>query len=512
MNGTGEQNAGGGLPVIEVEGITVEEVKEIRVIEERFLQAYKEKEETDTEGRWLLAQIRKELPETEEDKICSMAEEILQTVDGYDHNLRDLEKSCKEGKTKESWFAGKITEAAKGMTVTEFGNYLNGINQTLSNANAQMMRTITASSGNVSQCMNLDGFIAEQYAVNTFNANAKLNGSRFYAEVKVPGLGETYGKNSFDTVIMDSSTGKTVHQYQFKFGKDAKATIEMLKAGSYNNQRLVVPAEQVEEVRQAFPGKSVEAYMGGTEQVGVRSGTLTKEQAKQMQTDVQRDGSIPEHDWNAFNTKELALNVGKQAGIAGLEAAAISTGFMLAGKAVKGEEIPADEVIETALVTGADAGVKAATAGALHIGVQKGIITVIPKATPVSYITNIACVGIENIKILARVAKGEMTLAEGADNMAKTTIAMAYGLSWTACGMAMGAAAFSWLPVVGPVFGGIAGGLVAYMAGSKFGNFVYSGLKKVGSGIRSVATKAWNGVKSVGRGIRRAVGRVFGRR
>lgn len=500
------------LLVIETEGITVEEVKEVKEIEERFIQAYREREETDTEGRWLFSQIKRELPEKTDTEINSVMEEIMLSVREYDDNLRDLNNACGGGKTPERWFADKMSDAAKGMSVAEFGNYLDGIDKALSNSNAQMAGTVTTKAGNISRCKNLDGFIAEQNAVNTFNSKAKLSGSKYYAEVKAPGQGEVYGKNSFDTVIVDSSTGKIVHQYQYKFGKDAKATIAMLKKGNYNNQRIVVPAEQVEEVRKAFPGKSVDAFMGGTDKVNVSSDALTKEQAKQMQESVQENGDIPMHDWNAFNTRQLALNLGRQAGAAGLEAAAITTGFMLVEKAVKGEEIVADKVVETALTSGADAGVKAATAGAVYVSVQKGIITVIPKATPARQITNIVSVGIENVKIFAKVAKGEMTAAEGADNIARTTIAMAYGLRWTAKGIAVGEVAFSWLPVIGPVVGGIAGGLVGYMAGSGFGKLVYGGAKKIGGAIKSAASKAWNGIKSGAGKIASAAGRLFGRR
>lgn len=213
------------------------------------------------------------------------------------------------------------------------------------------MRTVTTNTGEISKCMNLDGFIAEQNAVNTFNMRAQLESSKYVAEVKVPEPGETYGLNSFDTVIKDSTTGKIVHQYQFKFGKNSKATIDLLKSGNYNNQRFVVPAEQVEDVRNAFPGKSVEAYMGGTDVVSIKSGTLTKEQAKKLQLDAREKNVLPRNDWNSFNTKELALNIGKNAGLAGLNAAIITTGFDLVAKKVQGEQIDADTTIETALKT-----------------------------------------------------------------------------------------------------------------------------------------------------------------
>ena len=170
----------------------------------------------------------------------------------------------------------------------------------------------------------------------------------------------------------DSTTGKIVHQYQFKFGKNSKATIDLLKGGNYNNQRFVVPLEQVEDVKNAFPGKSVEAYMGGTDVVSIKSGTLTKEQAKKLQLDAREKNVLPRNDWNSFNTKELALNIGKNAGLAGLNAAIITTGFDLVAKKVQGEQIDADTTIETALKTVASkvwSGVKK-VAGKIGSGVK----------------------------------------------------------------------------------------------------------------------------------------------
>ena len=56
--------------------------------------------------------------------------------------------------------------------------------------------------------------------------------------------------------------------------------------------------------------------------------------------------------------KELALQIGRNAGFAGLQAAAVTTGFTLAANALKGEQIDADEVVAAAIETGADTGIK----------------------------------------------------------------------------------------------------------------------------------------------------------
>lgn len=297
------------------------------------------------------------------------------------------------------------------------------------------------------------------------------------------------------------STDKIVHQYQFKFGKDAKATIDLLKDGNYNNQRFVVPADQVDEIKKAFPGKSVEAYMGGTDVVATKSMPLTKAQVKKLQLDTQEKMVLPRTDWNTFNTKELILNIGKNAGIAGMHGAVITTGFDLIAKKIQGESIDSDEAVEMALKAGTDSGIKAAAAGALKVVSEKGVITIIPKGTPSAVIANIACVSIENAKILAKVANGEITMTEALDLMGRTSTTIVYGLGWGATGMAIGAAALSWLPIAGPVVGGIIGATVGYTAGAKFGSAVYSGLKKASSFVISTASKMYNSAK---RGIRKA--------
>lgn len=478
-----------------VDGMSEKEISELVQTEKRFIKAYTEKEPEDIEGKWLAAQLRKELPEKTDEDIKTMTAEILDSVGTFNNNLQELNDSCKSGISKEAWFAKKMSEASKGMSIIDYGNYLNSIDNAINIANAQMMRAVTTNTGEISQCLNLDGFIAEQHAVNTFNMQAKLQGAKYFAEVKVPDTGEIYGKNSFDAVIRESTTGKTVHQYQFKFGKDAKSTIKLLNEGNYNNQRFVVPSEQVEEVRKAFPGKSVEAYIGGTKTVPVKSATLTKEQAKHLQKDIQDNGVLPRHDWNTYNVKELTLNIGKNAAFAGLEAATLSTGFIMAGKAVMGEKIEAEEVIETALTTGADAGVKAAATGAIKACAEKDIIRIIPKGTPAHQIANIVSVGIENIKIMAKVASGKLTMSEGMDMMGRTSVAMVYGLSWGTAGAAIGATALSWIPIAGPVIGGIVGGTIGNLAGSKFGQAVYDGAKKVVEGGKKVVKKTWEGMK-----------------
>lgn len=496
MQGINVQNAS-----IDLEGLSEKEAEELQNLLKRFMKSYTNKGSDIDDKEWLKNQLKIELPNLTNEEAERLSAEAIESIAEFDNNLASINQACGNGVSKEDWFANKVAEASTGVSVIDYGNYLQSFDTAITNANAQMIRTVTTNAGDISQCYNLDGFIAEQHHVNTFNMQATLENSPFRAEVCVPEPGQTYGLNSFDLVVKNVSTGKIVHQYQCKFGADADSTIALIKSGNYNNQRFLVPAEQVEAVQKAFPGKSVEGYVGGTEVVSTQSKALTKAQAKELQLDVQQKNSFPSNEWNNYNTLDLAKHIGKNAGLAGVQAAVITTGFNLAAKVMSGEKIDTDATLELALATGADAGIKAATAGAIKVGAEKGIISVLPKGTPISVIANIACLGIENIKILGKVATGELTMTQALDHMGRTSTSMIYGMGWGAKGAVLGAAALSWIPIVGPIVGGLVGGMVGYMAGSKVGNAIYSGLKTVGSAAKSVAKSAWNGVKSAGSAI-----------
>ena len=478
-------------------GITESEAIEIKNVLKRFMQSYADKDSETSEKTWLAKQFKTELPHLSDAEAENMSNEVLESISEFDDNLASLDEACAKGINKEDWFSNKISEAASGMSVVDYGNYLNNIDTAISNANAQMVRTLNTKSGEISLCRNLDGFLAEQHHVNSFNMQAALEKSDFRAEVQVPGPHQTYGRNSFDLVIKNIKTGKIVHQYQCKFGADAESTIKLIKDGNYNNQRYLVPEGQAKAVRKAFSGKSVEEYIGGTDAVKVQSKVLTKEQAKALQTDAQQKNTIVSENWNSYSTRALAKHIGANAAITGAYAGAVTFGLTLAGKAFKGEKVEFGDLIKTAWDSGKDSGIKSVAAGTIKVCSEKGLIRLIPKGTPIGAIVNIACLGIENIKILWKVAKGELTLTQALDRMGRTTMSMIYGLSCGAKGALVGAALLSWIPIVGPAVGGLIGGMVGYMAGSEVGNAIYSAHKKIASVAKSVAVSAYNGIKRV---------------
>lgn len=470
------------LTDFEIEGLNEEDVREIQKIFVRFIKKYKENPERKI-SEWLAEQLERELPNREPEEIRKIAETITESIEEYERDLEDLNCNCEKGKSKETWFADKIEDSAKSIAINKYGNYLKGIQQNFANANAQMTRTVLTADGSFSQNINLDGFIAEQYHVNNFNAKAVLEKSPYRARVCVPENGQ-YTKNSVDVMIDNIKTGqKGVARYQFKFGKDSKATIDLLKHGNYDNQRIVVPQGQLDEVGRALPGKTVTDYIGGTEKIKVKSDPISKEQLKQLQADIQQNNIIPETDWNNFQTREMALNIGKQAGIAGIQAAFLGIGIHLAEKAFKNEKIEVDEVIRTGLVTGSDAFIKAAVAGAFIIANDENKLPFLHKKMQPETITKIVCVAIENLKISWKVAKGELSLSEGAECMGRTSVAMYAGMSAGKAGAVIG----TFIPVIGPILGGLIGGVVGYTAGSNLGETIFDGAKElVTSGIKEV--------------------------
>lgn len=482
------------------EYVTVEEARSFRAIFKRNLHSYKAKPKEMTNAQWLEEMFKRELPEISVQKAASDAKEIVDAIEIYDDSLASVNDAAENGISKEQWLAEKIQESSVGISVNEYGRHLKTVDDILYQKNLEIDEALRRSSdGNVMMSPNLDGNIAEQMLAKTAEANAQLQGKNIRVDVL-----ESYNKNSVDIRVMNTSTGK-YQNYQVKFGKDAKATIELIERGNYNNQRIIVPSDQVEEVKAYFKAKgSNKTITDHIEMDGVKGKIFTKEDVKNLQQQAQQDGLMPSMDYNHYNTKELAMSVGKNAGVMALQSMAIVTGYNVVSKLFKGEPVDKDEMVEIAIKTGVDTGIKTVTAGTLQVAIRKGILKFIPKSTPAGIIANIACVGIENVKIFSKIISGELSFSKGMDQMGRTTVSMAGGLYGAAKGAAIGASATAWIPVVGPALGvatGLIGGMVGYFAGSKVGDAVYSCAKKVASAAKTVAKAAVSGIKKVGSAI-----------
>lgn len=446
--------------------IMEEQCEALKPVVEDFVECYVQNQDKPVE-EWLGDKMQQSLPDKTPEEIQSMTDEILSNLEVIEEKKESLNKAIEKGISKESWFASETQKAVSGMTTHEAMGYLRNLDEAIKTANDALDCTIKTRAGIVSQNANLNGFIAEQYHAQTFNLNAEATGSPYRAKVLEPS-GKGYSKNSVDVVIVDGN-GKIVKRYQFKYYNSAKATENAFKGGNYRGQQSGVPADQQNEILRKST-TILEAPDGTT------SNPLTYSESKRMQHDAQ-NGRPVELDWNEFKTKDLAKGIAKQAGIAALQGAVIGVGFDIAQKFVTGEDVKGEEIVETALVSGADNGVKAAAAGAIKVGAEKGFVSAALKET--SAAAGVAHAAIEGVKILGKVASGELSGKEGIEKIEQTTVATVVGLESAAVGATIGETIGAVLGPIGSVIGGFVGGTISYMAGSTVGQTIVKGVQKV---------------------------------
>lgn len=461
--------------------ITEKEGTVLKPIVTDFVEGYVQNQDKPIK-EWLGQKLQENLPEKTSEEIQNITEDIISTLEVTKKKQQSLEEAISNGRSKESWFASETQKAVSAMTMKETVKYLSNLDEALNNANAALYRTITTKAGIVSQSANLDGFIAEQYHAQTFNLNAEATGSPYRAKVLEPN-GKGYAKNSVDIEILDGNE-KVVKRYQSKYCQDAKATLSAWLRGDYRGQQFLAP-----EGQQGGIFKKCTTVLEAPD--GTTSKALSKENAKQMQNNAQ-NGTWEEINWNEYRTKDVTMGITKSAGNAAVQGVVIGAGFDIAQKLFQSEEINGEEVVETALTTGADSGIKAAAAGAIKVGAEKGIIPAILKETSIA--GNVAVIAVENVKVIGKMMSGELTGKEGIEKIEQTTVATVAGLSASAQGAAFGASIGAVLGPIGSAVGGFIGGTVSYLAGSKIGETITKGVQKV----RDVVVE---GVKAVGRGI-----------
>lgn len=489
----------------EYNDLTIEEITAIKPIMEDILHGLKDNEQE----AYLNKKFKEYLPEKSEEEIAEYTKNIIETIDRNNDNLEKLDKAKEDGQNRETFFANETRQILSRVSMEQSVQFYASLSEAVQNANKQMYNTVITQNNTVNMNPNLDGFIAETHHVNTYNLDSAVKQHGSIAEV-VEHKGEAFTKNGVDTRIIDKS-GHIESKYQAKYGKDSKATDKMFfdKDGNYKysfEQKLVPEGQNIS-------GKSTSVMQ--SKDGKVHSTSLTKEEAKQMQVNAQKNGNIKEYSFNDYQMKDLAIGVGKQTANAGILGAAISAGSVILEKTIQGEEVTSDAVIEAALVGGADASVKVATAGALTIAVEKGLIKAIPKGTPADVVANVAFIAVENAKIACKVANGEITAKEGLSRMCDVTVSAATGLAASfVAGFEIGAvASLIFSPPVGVVVGVIAS-TIGYIAGSKVGQAISKGIKAVGKAavgfvktvgkeiidagrtIVNTAKSAWNTVKS----------------
>ena len=463
----------------------------------RFVASWERHKHDKAPERWLAEELRRFSGIwADEAEAEATAREIVAAVEQANADKASLHAHLNSGKSKASWVAGAIEKGAAAAGVTSVGSYAAEIEATLETANEAMLDTVRTQTGAVSMSPNLDGFIAEQHHVDTFNLDAAAKGSPLRARVLGPEPGQPFRKNSMDIGVYDGN-GKLVGRYQAKYGKDADATLSQLREGNYQGQRKLVPHGQQSDI----PGSTDVIEAGG-----VRSTPLSKAKAKQLQRQAQIEREKRQYDWNDVSRIEIAKSIGKQA----LVGAALTTGFQgariaarriwnsIAGKDNPPASEDLREFFQSSVGSAGHVGAQVAVSGAAVVAARNGWFGTALRNTPVGGITGIVHVGMENAKVLYKLAKGEMTGEEALDAMGNTTSSAIGSLAGAVKGAALGT-------VFGGPVGSFVGGVVGGMAGSKFGQAVYEGgktiVKTAAKVVSTVVEGAVDGAKAVGRAL-----------
>lgn len=303
-------------------------------------------------SEWLPDEMQRHLPDVPKEELEAQASELIQDINTAQEKKDSLDKHIASGGRSEQWFHENMKAGLSFMNVKDAENYLRNIDDVITDANNSFAKAMLTKEGKIDQNQNLDGIIAEHHHADTYNINAAAQGKKGDAKV--------LGSNAKDSV--DITAGQ--QNYQLKYGKTAKDTIAMLKKGNYDGQTIIVPKEQVEEVQKAFPDKKVQACVGNEK---LHSNELTKDQAKQLQEDVQNGNLDKVYDWDSIRLKDLTYGIAKKIGKAGIMGAASGFGVEAIKQITSDEDPDISKAVKEGLRSGADQGIKAAAAAAIKV-------------------------------------------------------------------------------------------------------------------------------------------------
>jgi hypothetical protein len=187
-------------------------------------------------------------------------------------------------------------------------------------------------------------------------------------------------------------------------------------------------------------------------------------------------------EWNEYSLKDEALNIGKQAALAGLGAMANG----IKGSLESGEAAVMGDVISDALKEGLDVAkheVKAVVAGAVKVAANKGLMKILPEDTPMEIVGSMAGAAVESADAMLDVAMGKSTMVEAMDVASRAGVAVG-----CRCGAVALKGAVANIPYVGPVVAWLFGGLFEHMESPQFTEDVHRT-------VSNAAKATWKGIK-----------------
>ena len=528
----------------------------------KFLKSYAQNEKSENKKdlrSWLIFELQNELVVKKPEEIEKMADELMAGVEIYFDKKKEVEKYQKVGINSSDYVGDvildKISEdvinaevvdtqqiirdmkesseilanyneamiyeaaaindpqvVANTLSAAKANVYIDNVNLTIGKSNEEILSALTTKTGEISQNPNLDGFIFEERHAGTFNIDAAVKEKNYYAKALKPEIGETYGKNSIDMTIEDSS--KIVRKYQAKAYKNANETAKSFydrqQGYKYKFQSKLVPSDQTGDIPNSVDKLKFEE---------VESKNISKEEIKNIQEKYQSGDKEAvkfsfEKDVDAL---AISKQLGKQAVINGTMGVGIGMATNVVTKIVSGEEVEVAEVIEAGVKTGTSMGLSTAVAGGIRVAVEKNVLPkVLTKIlSSNSVIGSIAGASIDIIGTAFKLGSGEISLGEATRNIGKS-IGSAYGAiiaSGWGYGIAMTAmAGLGVIGTVGTVIGvgvAVVTSVVCGLVGSKVGGAIAEGIGKIAKPIVDGAVEIVKGISTVVGGAASIAGSVI---
>lgn len=463
-----------------------EDLKNLKTVIFEFIEDYEKKQHINVEN-WLYEKMHKELPDESSENINRMIEETSNSFQVFDEKTKSLERATINGQSKESWVANELRNACVAAGTNGSAVYMDNLSNAINTTNENLRNSVITNSGFINQNPNFDGIYAEHHHAESFNLSATARGDNARAVVN-----NRNNSNSVDVTIKNN--GKNAQNYQLKYGGNSGSTTGMACSGDYRGQRILVPKEQVNDVKNNLPNKTVTDKI---EYEGAESTALSKKEGRERAQELQ-NGEFQEWDWNMFRNKDIARGFGKKVVENALLSLTLDLGVNTAKKLLNNEKITPKELVVNSLKSSSSSALKMIVAGALKVSSEKGLIKAIPKGSPMSRISAIVHLAIENTKIAYDISTSKITFREGMDKMIRTSISMTMGLIASSKASVLGASLTSVLGPAGAIIGGFVGSCIGYAAGSTIGQSIGNASSKIISGVKDVCHSCISTVKSVG--------------
>ena len=535
----------------------------------KFLKSYAQNEKSKNKKdlrSWLIYELQNEFADKKIQEIEKMADELIAGVGVYFNKKKEVEKYQRVGISTSDYIGDvildKISEDVKNaeiidkkqiigdmkesseilanynevmiyeaaaindprvvantLSANRANTYVDNVNSAIGKSNEEILSALTTRTGEIIQNPNLDGFIFEEHHAGTFNIDAAVKEENYYAKALKPELGETYGKNSVDMTIEDSS--KIVRKYQAKAYKNANETAKSFydrqQGYKYKFQSKLVPSDQTGDIP-----NSVDKLKFGE----VESKNISKEEIKNIQEKYQSgDKEAVKFSFEKdVDVLAISKQIGKQAVINGTMGVGIGMALDVGTKLVSGEEVEVAEVIEAGVKTGTSMGLSTAVAGGIRVAVEKNVVPKVLTGVLAnnSVVGAVAASSVDMIGTAFKLGSGEINLGEATKRVG-TSVGSAYGAIIAAnwgYGAAMAAiVGLGTIGAVGTIIGvgvALAAGAVCGIVGSKVGGAIAKGIGEISKPIvngaveivkagvnvvKSIAKGVWEGVKTVGKAV-----------